>query len=93
MKRELTIDVAGQMLTVRSDENEAYVRLLASYVDAKVRELSRGQSGTTTLSLALTAALTIADELHKLRKAQEDVDQALERLSVRIESGLGKEVF
>ena len=91
MKRELMIDVAGQSLTIRSDENDAYVRSLAAFVDGKVRELSRGQPGITTLSLALTAALTIADELHKLRRTQEEVEQSLQRLSVRIEAGLGQE--
>jgi cell division protein ZapA len=91
VRREFVIDVAGQTLTIRSDENEAYVRNLAGFVDGKVRELSRGQPGITTLSLALTAALTIADELHKLRKAQEEVDQLIQRLSGRIESSLGQD--
>ena len=90
MKRDLTIEIAGQALTIRSDENEAYVHSLASFVDGKVRELSRGQSGVTTLSLALTAALTIADELHKLRRAQEEAVETLERLSSRIETSLGE---
>jgi cell division protein ZapA len=90
MKRDLTIEIAGQALTIRSDEGEAYVHSLASFVDGKVRELSRGQSGVTTLSLALTAALTIADELHKLRRAQEEAAQTLERLSGRIETSLGE---
>jgi hypothetical protein len=30
MKRDLTIEIAGQALTIRSDENEAYVHDLAS---------------------------------------------------------------
>jgi cell division protein ZapA len=92
VKRELAIDIAGQTLTIRSDENDAYVRSLASFVDGKVKELSRGQPGITTLSLALTAALTIADELHKLRRAQEEIDQALDRLSGRIEAGLAQDI-
>jgi cell division protein ZapA len=91
MRREIAIDVAGQALTIRSDEDEAYVRSLATFVDTKVRELSRGQPGINTLSLALTAALTIADELHKLRRTQEEVDQVIQRLSSRIEAGLGLE--
>jgi len=91
MKRDISIDVAGQTLTIRSDEDEAYVRALATFVDRKVQELGRGQHGVTTLNLALTAALTIADELHKLRKAQEDIDGDLDRLSARIEGSLTSE--
>jgi cell division protein ZapA len=88
MNREITIDVAGQTLTIRSDEDDSYVRGLASFVDAKVRELSRGQPGITTLSLALTAALAIADDLHKLRRAQLEIEEGMGRLSARIEAGL-----
>jgi cell division protein ZapA len=91
MKRELTITVAGQTLTLRSDEDEQYLASLATFVDAKIREISRGQPGVTTLSLSLMAALTLADELHKLRSAQEEIEGALGRLSGRIEASLGQE--
>ena len=91
MKQELTIHIAGQSLTIRSDEDEAYVARLSSLVDSKIREISRGQPGITTLNLALMAALTMADEALKSRLAQEEVEQTLERLSVRIESELGFE--
>jgi cell division protein ZapA len=91
MKRELTISVAGQALTIRSDEDESYVAALAAFVDGKIRDLHRGQPGVTTLSVALMAALTIADELHKLRKTQDEVEDVLRRLSGRIESGLSQD--
>jgi cell division protein ZapA len=91
MKRELTIHIAGQALTIRSDEDEAYVARLASSVDSKIREISRGQPGITTLNLALMAALTIADEALKSKAAQDDVERLIERLSERIESELGFE--
>lgn len=92
MKRELTIQVAGQTLTIRSDEAETYVAGLAAFVDGKIRDVSRGQPGVSTLSLALMAALTIADEVHKLRVSQDAAEQAIEALSDRIEAGLGQEV-
>ena len=91
MKRELTIHIAGQTLTIRSDEEEVYVAQLAAMVDSKIRDISRGQPGITTLNLALMAALTMADEALKSRLAQEEVEQTLERLSVRIESEMGFE--
>ena len=91
MKRELTIHIAGQALTIRSDEEEAYVARLAAMVDSKIREISRGQPGITTLNLALMAALTMADEALKSISVHDDVDKLLERLSARIESELGLE--
>lgn len=91
MKQELTVQVAGQTLTIRSDEDETYVAGLAASVDSKIREISRGQPGGSTLSLALMAALTIADEAHKLRVLHDEAEQVFEALSARIEANLDQE--
>ena len=91
MKREVAVKIAGQTLTLRSDENETYVTGLAAFVDAKVAELSRGQPGASTLSVALMAALTIADEVQKLRSSDQAVHTALETLSRRLEVALKQE--
>ena len=91
MKRELTIQLAGQTLTIRSDEDEAYVAGLAASVDSKIRDISKGQPGVSTLSLALMAALTMADEVHKLRLSQDAAEHAIDTLSNRIQAALGQE--
>jgi cell division protein ZapA len=88
MMRDIPIRIAGQEIKIRSDEDEDYVRALADYVDGKIRELARGQRGVTTLNLALTAALTIADELQKLRREDGGIDGALDALSDRIQAAL-----
>ncbi|RMD81238.1 MAG: cell division protein ZapA [Candidatus Dadabacteria bacterium] len=91
MKREVCVTVAGQNLTVRSDESEEYVRALAAFVDGKIREMSRGREGITTLKLALTAALALADDLFKLRESQERINEEIERLAGEIEARLEPE--
>ncbi len=88
MKREVRIDVAGQGLTIRSEGNEEYLKSLARYVDERIKELSRGQGGTTTLSLAILAALNIADEYHKLLDAQEAVNRRLHNLVGELEASM-----
>jgi cell division protein ZapA len=88
MKREVRIEIAGQALTLRSDDDDRYVKSLAAYVDEKIREVGQGQQSVTTLTLALTAALMIADELQKSRAAQQEVDGTLDRLSGVIEASL-----
>ena len=55
MMRDIPIDIAGQEIKIRSDEDEDYVRSLASFVDEKMREVGSGSNGVTTLNLALTA--------------------------------------
>ncbi|HYC55650.1 MAG TPA: cell division protein ZapA [Candidatus Binatia bacterium] len=81
MKREIELDVAGQRLRVRTDEDEVYMRSLAGYVDEQMREIGRGQRGITSMNVAVLAALRIADEFHKLKRLQEQIDAALDRLA------------
>ena len=90
MKSEVSLDIAGQTIKFRSDEDEAYLRMLAAFVDRKMQEVGSNQMGITTLTLALTAALLIADELHKTNSAQGGIDEVLDRLSERIEHDLAE---
>jgi cell division protein ZapA len=85
---EITVDLAGQSLTIRSEEDGEYVRKLAAVVDRKIREVSKGQQGVTTLTLALTAAMAIADDLEKLKEAGKATDGEIDRVSSRIEAEL-----
>jgi len=88
MKREIELEVAGQRLHVRTDEDEAYMRGLAAYVDEQMRDIGRGQRGVASMTVALLAALRIADELQKSRRLQERMDAALDQLADAVEAGL-----
>jgi cell division protein ZapA (FtsZ GTPase activity inhibitor) len=87
--KDVTLEISGQKLQVRTDDDEAYLKSLASFVDTKMRDASRGQPGVTTLSVALTTALLIADELHKVARGGSEVEAMADRLSSRIEEALG----
>jgi len=87
--KDVTIEIAGQRIRVRTDDDEGYLKSLASFVDGKMREASRGQSGVTTLNVALTAALLIADELHKIAKGGTEIETLADRLTAKIEAALG----
>lgn len=86
--REVALEIAGQTIKIRSDEDESYLHALAKYVDGRMADVGSNQLGITTLTLALTAALLMADELHQVKAGQIEVDEALDRLSGRIEEGL-----
>jgi len=90
MKREVTITVAGQALTLRTDENERYLKKLAEHVDEHMKELTRGQRGTTTLNVAILAALNVADEYFKLREAAEEANASIDALAGELESSMAK---
>ena len=68
MKRSVQVEIAGQQLTIRSDEGPDYVQQLADYVDAHLRVLSGGRRITNATSLqrvALLVAMQLADELFR----------------------------
>jgi cell division protein ZapA len=69
MKRQVTVTIAGQRYVLRSDDDENSVKELASYVDARIREIQRQTRTADTQSLATLAALQIAEELFGLREA------------------------
>ncbi len=88
MSSDIELDVAGQRLKIRTDEDEAYMRRLAEYVGEHMKAVGAGQRGTTTLNVAILAALRIADEYHKVADAESDIDRVLESLAVAVEAAL-----
>ncbi len=57
---ELTI--MNQRYIINSDKDKKYLEQLASYVNNKADELSKGTKSADSLSIAVLTALNIADE-------------------------------
>src|SRR5256885_11571883 len=76
----IKVEIYDQAYTVRSDGDPDYLKELAEYVDQRMREISSGTLTVDSRKVAILAALYIADELHQLRKHQ---DQADEQLAMR----------
>ena len=72
MKRSVTVEIAGQKFTLKTDADEAYVRSLARFVTEKMDEAKKGTKGVATQSVALLAAMHIADDLFQTRKSAKD---------------------
>jgi cell division protein ZapA (FtsZ GTPase activity inhibitor) len=84
MKRPVTVMIAGQKYTLRSDEDEAAVRALAAYVDERFREVQKQSRAADTQAVAILTALRIAEELFadraetgKLKRQIREKGQAL----------------
>lgn len=87
--REIDLEIAGQRLHIRTDEDEAYMRGLAAFVNEQMNELGKGQQrGIASLTIALLAALRIADEYHKAKRFETSMESTLERLAEAVESCL-----
>ena len=68
MKRSVTVQVAGQRYTLKTDDDDRLVRSLAAYVDTKFREVQKATRTPDTQAVALLTALQLAEELFQTRR-------------------------
>jgi cell division protein ZapA (FtsZ GTPase activity inhibitor) len=70
--RSITVEVAGQAHTIRSDADAGYVRALASVVDSRMRDVQKASSKSlrpvTREATAVLVALQLADELEREKR-------------------------
>ena len=77
MTPTIRVEIYNQTYNIRSDGDSEYISELAEFVDNRMREISSGTLTVDSLKVAILAALHIADELHRLRKSQEQADNQL----------------
>ncbi len=75
--KDTSVEIFGGVYTVRGDEDPAYVRQLAAFVDEKMRAAARKSPAAGAHRIAVLAALNMADELFKLKRRQRDVDSMI----------------
>ncbi|MFZ0637933.1 MAG: cell division protein ZapA [Candidatus Acidiferrales bacterium] len=75
----MKIEIYNQTYNVQADENEEYLKELAAYVDAKMRTVAEATRTVDSVRVAVLAALNIADELHTIRKRQDDIEGPLRK--------------
>ena len=83
----LEVIILGQRYTIRGEANEEYINKLARFVDAKMREVMEAAPNSTPLKASILAALNIADELHKMKEAEDSAASVIEE-KTRLLSGL-----
>ena len=78
MKNKVTVSIAGQEYTLVGVEEEFYVRKIAAYVDAQVREVSDGNR-MSLVDGAILAAVNIADQYHKEQESSENLRRQIKQ--------------
>ncbi len=78
------IHILGQKYTIKGDEPEEYIQQLAGYVQEKIRDVYNNSPNITPLKASILAAVTIADELHKLKNEQENIAKSIEEKTVAL---------
>ena len=72
------VQILGQAYSIKTDEDEVYIKTLANYIDRKLKEIYSVAPNITQSKASVMAAFGIADELFKLRIEQEDLDRLIE---------------
>jgi cell division protein ZapA len=91
-KRQLRIDVLGTSFVIQSDESPEHLARLSTYVKSKIEEVKSRYTFADPLTVAMLAALNIADEMFKAREGRggpvEEMEGMAERLISRIDEEL-----
>ncbi len=85
--RLVEVQILGQSYSIKTDEDEAYIKALAQYVDEKLREVYSAAPNVSHVKAAIMAAFGIADEFFKIKAEQETLDKMVEE-KTEILSGL-----
>jgi len=85
--RSVEVKILGQSYSIKTDEDEEYIRSIASYVDEKLKEIYSVAPNANQGKAAIMAAFGIADELFKIKMEREDWDKMIEE-KTRILSGI-----
>jgi len=70
----IQVEIFGQTYSIKAGNDRDYIRDLAAFVNARMKEAQKGTGTSDGYKIAILAALNIADELKRLR-AQHDTLQ------------------
>ncbi len=90
-KTTVDVEIMGERFKISSDAEETHVQKVAKYVDAKMQEVLVAARPVGKSSIAMLAALNIADEYHRLKDNYDSVLRRLNHLSQRLSTSLGEE--
>lgn len=76
-KTRITVDIYNQTYTIIGDESEAHVRLVASLVDQKMREIKEKNVNLDTSRLAVLTAVNTMNDYLKLKEDYEVLESLL----------------
>ena len=79
-KTRTTVKICGKDYAMAGFESEEYIHRVAIYVDRKIEELKNQYVNLNSSTLAVLAAVNIADELLKLQDQMEDMRKDCQEL-------------
>jgi cell division protein ZapA len=83
MAKNVKVQIFGQLYPITAELDEEYMQTLAEYVDEKMRAIAGMTPTVDTQKVAVLAAMSIADELHSLRKERGEREELLKEQAER----------
>ena len=84
--------IYGKTYSLKSSLSQVDAEDVATYVDSRMKELANASSKTSTLDLAILAALNIAQELLELKNQDGAKDEVGEKKIRQLVAALDKEL-
>ncbi|WP_243386103.1 cell division protein ZapA [Bacillus kexueae] len=77
-KNKTTVDIYGQQYSIVGQESTSHMRMVASIVDDKMREISRKNPKLDINKLAVLTAVNMVHEYMKLKEYCENLEKQLQ---------------
>lgn len=82
----VSVEIFNDEYLVKGEENGEYIKMLAAYVDKKMKGIQQRNPSLAVNKIAVLTALNLADELNKL---QEDYDGLIIKLEEEKKNRMG----
>ena len=81
MKRSVSVQIAGVRYSLKTDEDERWVKSIAAFVDGRMREVQKGTRTVDTQAVAVLTALQVAEELFAERRDTRELRKSIREKS------------
>ena len=72
----IQVEIFGQTYSIKAKNDREYIRELAAFVDARMKEVQKGTGTSDGYKIAILAALNIADELNRLQSQHDNLKRS-----------------
>lgn len=94
---KVRVSIFGSTYNIQGEADPEYINSLASYLNAKMNEVSDSMPSASAMQIAILAALNIADEYFQLRDIQSaataDIETRTNALISMLEEGIIGDFF
>jgi cell division protein ZapA len=91
MKRSVTVQIAGVRYALKTDEDDRWVKSVASFVEEKIRDVQKRSRTPDTQAAAVLTALQIAEELFRERQDASELRRKIREKSQSLLDSLTRE--